>query len=112
MSRSPACPGAPSVYPFDQTILAWRGSLAPGPRVTQDRGSYRRAWSAGPGPRRTRYREKQHGCDRTANEPPVAGRLVAKTIPTAAEDGPERHRVLPAARCQRRDVLLMEETCP
>ena len=48
-------------YPFGRTILAGRGSLAPGPRVTWYREIHRRAMASGPGPHATRYRENHHG---------------------------------------------------
>jgi len=99
-------------YPFGRTILAWRGSVAPGPRVTWFRENHRRAMSSGPGPYATRFRENHHGWDRTANEPPVASGLVAWTIPTAAEGQLFRRPILSAARRQRRHVLLLEEACP
>ena len=95
-------------YPFGRTILAKLGSLAPD-RMSRVTGRVV-AGSCRPAPdRATRYREDPHGRDKTAYRPPIADRLVASPIPTAAEGEPERHRTLPAARCQRPDVLLLEE---
>jgi len=102
----------PLKYPFGQTILGASGSLAPGPRVTWCRENHRRAMSSGTGPNASRDRENPHGWDRTANEPPVAARLVAWTIPTAPEGHRFRCPILSATRCQRRHVLLLAEACP
>ncbi len=99
-------------YPFGRTILAEPGRLGPGLRVTGVRENHLRAMSSGPGPNATRYRENHNGWNRTANEPPVAARLVARTIPTAPEGQPFRRPILSATRCQRRHVLLLEEACP
>jgi len=38
--------------------------------------------------------------------------VVAPSALSTAVRKSVRHRVLPAARCQRHDVLLLEETCP
>jgi hypothetical protein len=88
----PPKPSAGQVYSFGRTILAGHGSLAPGSHLS-------------------RYREKYHAWVQTAYESRSAARLVAPSALSTAVRKPDRHRVLPATRRQRRHVLLLEEAC-
>jgi hypothetical protein len=46
--------------------------------------------------------------DEIAHGPPIAARLVAQANPTTAQVQPNHRRILPTARRQRPDVLLLE----